>query len=954
MKIKQNRNKILKVFSIIALYILAIVGIVFGSINIGENNTKKGFYGETYAMSFSVDVSSATTSSEKTKLLQNDAEKFSNWLLYKNISNSGVQYEMKNDQGYIWVELTNVNQITYTNGDKGNPSPEWTSLNTINSSRVDIYQYNPNGTDTTNDLSTNAEDYKNTTNKYTKVLSSSEFKYDTATKDTRTENNSYGVEVDLNKVVSVQKFYDEKTAENTTSNGINWLVVQNIDVLLAKLNFAKYVVYQHNNYRNQPIEFQNKINFLYETMDSNLQTWANQVYTDSKGQSDPVSEKNFLHYYELSKAQSSDSDTSTASIRLTSSEANANATFATIVDDYVLGTITNSNYNNWFPDATVVGSTSSSDDTTTETASVQSRASNKVDVNTISFQPTTANESYQNDYIYQFKNTVLSNILFPEIFNGRVLDSQQDFYQNIGSTWIQQPYLQDSITTLSSYEATFLASGIVLLIVAIIVSILYRIPGLFGAFSIISSFGLSASLFVLLGINFSIPAVLGLFIATMVSVFSISLFMERTRNLFKRKNSVFDSLQTSIRKLMMTILDLNVTVIIFGLCLFFFGKGEVLDFGLVLILAPSITLFTTFAFFLYPVYSVSNFTGLWKYSKHIWSKDSWNEPRESNYKIRFKPNQWWIGWAIALVIAILSIVLIFTIGVPNSASFNSGSTIYVLFDNTKVSQDQIANALPGTWSNITSGLSSGGRYDNNFYVLSAISTTVYDYNAINQALSKLTGIQDIFVSNSLSTFNVGIATSGLYGLLAAFGFLSIYYILRLNVFSIIPIFIVNVFGLAMAISICYLTQMYVDLFFVYAMIYASIMSTLATCGYISTSKTNFNKKKYFDKHQIQMFIQNNMVGMLNTIFIVLFVNTMIMVVLAIFVSPTTVWLFICVMFGTIASVWFSYFGIPHLYYYSLLLRQNYINNVINSIDKKINNEHDEVDEQLIMSINKFE
>ncbi|MDE5553423.1 MAG: hypothetical protein K2I67_02640 [Malacoplasma sp.] len=952
MKAKRNRNKVLKFLSIIFLYILSIIGIVFGSINIGENNSKKGFYGDTYVMSFSVDTSSAKTAVEKKSMLQNNADKFSNWLLYKNISNTGVQYQLdQSNNGFIWVQLSNIAQVSYQNEDV-NKSAEWAALDSINSSRVDIYQYNPSATDQDQNLSDNYQNFSSGAKKYTRVLNSSGFNYSSATKDTRTENNSYGVKLNLNSYLDITKFNSEKENSTDQSNSISWVVIQNIDVLLAKLNFAKYVVSQYNNINSSvPLSEQQRVKFLYDTMDSNLKTWADAAYGTTKN-TDPISENNLLYYYELSNSSSDDSSSSN-----NNGVPNANSTLKTIVDNYVLGTITKDNYNNWFPDAPVVGSTSSSDDTTTQNQlsflktslhdDVQTKAT-KNNVNSISFQPSTASESYQNDFIYQFSNTVFSNWLFPEIINGKYTIQETNFYKNaIGNAWIQQPFLENSVTTMSSYEATFLASGIILLIVAIIVSVLYRIPGLFGAFSTISSFGLSASLFVLLGINFSIPAVLGLFISVMISVFSISLFMERVRKFFVNKNSVFDSLQTSLKKSMMTIVDLNVSVIIFGLSIFFLGKGEISDFGMALILAPTITLASTFILFLYPVHSISDFTNLWKHSKHIWQIK-----KEVNYKINFKPNYWWIGWLIALVLGVISIVLISTIGITNSSAFNSGSTIYVLYDHPDL-ENQILDSLPGTWNNMTSGLSKYGYNNNSFYVLSAISVNSYDINTISNALKQINGIQSFYLTSGSPAFNVGVATSAIYGLLAAFGFSSIYYALRLNIFSVIPIFVVNVFGAIMAVSICYLTQMFIDYFFVYAMIFSSIMCNLATCMFISVSKTGFDKKNILNKEQAKTFIKNNMMSSLNTIFVVLVVNSLIMIILAVLISPTTLWLFVYIIFGTLASVWFAYFAIPHLYYYSLILRQNYVNNVINSIDKKINTEYDEVDEELIVSINKF-
>lgn len=960
MKIKQNKSKILKFFLIAILYILSIVGMVFGSINIGENNTQRGYYGDSYVASYAVRLDNTLTTEEKEAELQTAADKFSNWLIYRNIINNGVQYELTDETvtlnsyagnistpvtynvGYLYVTLTSVDQVTdpLDSDETVNKAAEYAALEAVNTSRIDVFQYDPNAAIVNTNQNTNTN-YTSGNYVYSRVITSDSMDLAGSFIDPRDEDDGYntnGVEVNTNTLMTISRFNTDKVNSAGDSDKVQWLVIQNLDVLLARLNYAKYVMYQYT-YMLPSLsdEQEEKIVFAYETMDSTLQTWASSAISSTSSgttvtNDDIITENNLIYYYFQAQAGSS-------------TDPNANSNLTSIVDNYILGTIDYNNYNNWFPDAAIIGETSSDDDssTTTNTTSGTSQ------VSSISFQPENGTTSERDDFLYQFHNTVVPLRMFPNILNAEGLQSSTYYNEAIGTAWIQQPYLANSVTTLSSYEATFLASGVILLLIAIIVSLLYRVPGVFGAFSIISTFVLSASLLVLLNINFSLPAVLGLFVGLLISIASISVFMERVRRYFAQRNSVFDSLQTGLKKTMMTIVDFNVSAILFGLAMFFLGANEIVDFGLVLILVPIVTLVSLFLFFIFPVYTISTVNGMWMPQRNIWQIK-----KPVKYKINFNPKKWNWVWLVVGVLSLLTIILMATIGAPNSTIFNSGSTVYLqYYDSSLV--DQIISSLTGlsgNWTNITYGAN-----DMNQLVLTASTTVTYSIADVTSQLQSLIdagSVTLVGVSNSTSSFWLSVSASGIYSLLLAFAMLSVYYMLRLNFFSILPMFLTNIFSVFVSVFICYLTYMYIDVFFVYAMIFSSVISNMVACMYISVTKTRFEKRKVFSEQQVQVFITNNLKSMLNVVFLLLFSNLLMSIILAILMSPTTVWLFVYLIIGTSFGISFSYFMISHLYYYSILIRQKYVRNVVHSIDRIIAADQQEVDEQLILSINKFE
>lgn len=939
MQFKKNKSKIFKILTIVFLFIASIVAMVFGSVNIGNNNSQKGLFGNSYFISFEVDLNNNKTRATNEESLQSDATAFSEWLISQNINNTNVEYELNtSNKGFIYTNILNVPLISYRD-EEVEQNPEWVSLDTIKTSRIDIYQIN--GTKESNG---NTNDYNNGGNpsfasgtRYSKILGQENLNIDSARLDTREENNNFGIQVNLDTQIDIDGFNEQKLSTPESGKELKWIVIQDKEILIQKLNYAKFLYLK----KSQP-NADEKVIFDWDTLPEEYKTWAEAAGTLA---TDPIRENNLLYYYDLS---SNNTGTNVP---------NANSNLKAIVDKFILGTITYSNYNNWFPDSKVINESgnSSGGDTNTKTGAVTRASSDGTPaVARLSFQLENANEQNQKFFLNRLTKMTFVNPIVSLNTSWTADQTNLNDFKTLGKSWINQPYLSNNLSGMKAYEASLLAIGIVLLIIAIVVSVLYRVPGIFGAMSVVSAAVLSASLFVVLNINFSIPAILGILISILASLFSVFVIMERMRKNAKEKVSVFDSIGQVIKRSLFTVLDVNMVVLVFGLCLVFFGQSELIDFGLSLIVVALVTLVCSYLLFIFPLYIIHGFNNLWNFKyfliltrkRYDHSTDVYND---SKYTKFLEKNKRRIGiplLVVACVIIIIGFVLAFTIGVQNSAAYNNGTVIYVTVAQDKIKP--ILDALGKNWK--------FEWYNNG--VLSASAIGNYSYDSINSIISQvvngMNGSTDLSVTTTTPTLNISIAKSAMDSALIAMALLSIYYLFRLSVFTIIPLFIANVLGLLLPLTLVYILWIPIDSFYVYSMLFVSIFSTITNTVFISVTKTRFNKKTIFGHDEIMKFIIGNMNNLKNLYLLQSLSVVLICAFMAALGSTSTQLMFAYIVIGSLISLWFGHYLVGSIYFVVIMIRQKYVRNFAQSIDKKINQVgYDKVDEQLIENINKF-
>lgn len=1079
---RSKGSKVFKITFFFFIYAASIVGIVFGLINLGENNTRKGLFGSTYNTTYKLDVSSATTEKEANNLAKKSSEKFADYLAYNNINATNMNYQVKSTssgkyEAYLYVSYSNV-ALYYDDNFKNSSTegyyeidPNIYGLNSAKSSTISVYYFNPQGT-TPKDIFTYNDSSTNT--RKSQVFKTSDFNYSSASIDTRKsgENsdnlNNYGVKLkltgssyeylndaglDSGNSISFASQASSSTDDGgttaTAKSDLQWIVIQDMDQLVNLLNYAKWVVFNYNYYKSNNSfsgGTQTKWMVYYDYLNStnsNLVTWAEKAVSYDKNKVGSgitsITPEYLIACYEHALGHVTNSSLTS---RFPEIGQDGDSSLVNVVQDYVIGVVSKVNYKQWFPVVTSTSTSLSGSSVTSfsiqpkayESSSYTSSSSSDSSSSTSSFKvtrdsstsssstsmttSTSSKESLRSSYIKKFNNLsfpttfysatpttsstsdwITSNSL-PTMYlnyevgnstsgssidNSQITDSNNSLTNSSRSTfsyfglnsWTSSPFIQKSIISkMSTYNSMFLASGVILLLVAIIVSVWYRIPGLMSAFAIIASFGFSISLLVVFKIDISVSSILGLFIGTISSVMVASLTMERMRRLVMQRNSIFDSIQTAIKKSLLTVVDLNVTLIIIGLSIFFIAKGELTDMGITMLLSASFSLATSLVFFLLPLYSYSGFKFSWHFKRNIWHINT-----NFKHKIHFSSKKWWIVWGVLIFLVVLMGIMFGTVG-PTNSVYKNGSFVYItILGNTNSSVlntdalvKSIQNALGSNWAltyqNTSDYLSavSGSNlaaqgyyygiiqgYSNASYSLSTVQNLVK--NAISSYYTNTSLVDGIVNNISLSTVSSEVINNiimrAIYALLASYGFLLIYYAIRLNILTVLPIILTSMLSTAVVVGTSYIVQFEINDLFVYVLVLSGIMSMLFSCLYVSVTKTRFVKRRIFDAEKIQNFILNNMRSLYNVVYVTLMANLVIFVILASFISPAVVLLFINILIANSIAIPLGFFLIAHLYYYVILIRQKYVQTIVNNFDNKINNNFKETDEQLIMGINKF-
>lgn len=968
MKIRRSKNKIFKILFVILLFIASIIGMVFGSINIGKNNEQKGLFGDNYHVSYSIDLSKQTDANKKNEVIKQVSDAYSSWLISKNINVGSIQYTVdKNDQnrGIIQTELLNIERtVDEFDKDKKHPqNPDLVALNSISTSRVDIQQYDPTKDNDKNYIPTTLESYAQSQSAFSSVITSDDLNISTAKKDhreklaTNKSNKNFGVEIELKDVrnpLKISRFNKDKLDSAAEGQKLQWIVFNDIDVLVMKLNYAKWLKYALEK-TDVSVEKFNELDKKFKSLSSDLQEWAKKSFANKN--SDIITKDNILAYYKRSSEES------------TQNIPNANSNLKSIVEQYIVGTITYDNYNDWFPNSTVIGNAENGDNNDNNNNNNNNNGNNGnneskpsfyeieprvngVETETwISFQNSTS-EQTQKELLNKFKKmTFTVPLKLPT--KGAISDST--FRSELGmSSFINESnLLRNQVTKLNAYDATMLSLGVAMLLVAIILIILYRIPGFFGGFATIASGIFSLSLLILLKINFSLSTVIGLIVGIVCVATSVTIFMERMRKSLKDKYSVFDSVFISIRKSLLSIVDVNLIVLLFGLASVFIGKSEIVDFGLVLILVSVISLASVFLFFVLPYYFVIDNMGIWKPQLHAYI--NMNKIKHLSVEKVQSFNNKYIKILIPLfatlsgIVLIVAISLVATIGVKNSSVYNDGTIVYITSQQPIVNEN-ILNALGNGWFYKWTKYFEGESK----YITAISSAKLVDFNYVNGIIGSLIGPQgNISLSVTSPLYFIDLAQSGILSILVGYAFMCIYAIFRLNFFSIFPVFISSIVGILMPISMVYIFWLPIDSLFIYAMLFVAIISSMVNFVYISVTKTRFNKRQISEPRELINFVSFNMYYGKNTISIMLLSILVISTVFFIFGSLSMVLLFLYIVLLSILSIISTYLIIPILYFGSLFVRQKYVRNILTNIDTRMNTSLKEVDEELIDGINKF-
>lgn len=263
-------------------------------------------------------------------------------------------------------------------------------------------------------------------------------------------------------------------------------------------------------------------------------------------------------------------------------------------------------------------------------------------------------------------------------------------------------------------------AGVISFILALVLLMIYMcafygfLPGMIvnGALllNIFFIFGILASFKAVL----TLPGIAGMVLTLGMAVDANVLVYERTKEELRAGKSLAKAISDGYKNAFSAIFDANLTSIITGVVLFYFGTGPIRGFATTLIIGL-LASFLTAVFLTRIVYE-----GLLKKDKlkNLTFTTSLSKDLLVNPKINFLGMRK-IGYIIPTVIIILGAISMSTIGLNNGIDFTGGRNYIVRFDqdvNTEDVRDMLDEQLDGAVSVITIGTPNQVRISTNYRI----------------------------------------------------------------------------------------------------------------------------------------------------------------------------------------------------------------------------------------------
>lgn len=162
---------------------------------------------------------------------------------------------------------------------------------------------------------------------------------------------------------------------------------------------------------------------------------------------------------------------------------------------------------------------------------------------------------------------------------------------------------------LKAYDKSIQAAGIALLLIFAFMIIFYRIPGLVASiglviYTLIVLFSMSV-----LGVKLTLPGIAGLVLSIGMAVDANVVIFERIKEEIRIGKSVRTSIETGYKRALSSVIDANVTTLIAGGVLYYFGVGPIKGFGVTLILGIIASMITAVFISKYLLRLMVNITG---------------------------------------------------------------------------------------------------------------------------------------------------------------------------------------------------------------------------------------------------------------------------------------------------------------------------------------------------------
>lgn len=162
---------------------------------------------------------------------------------------------------------------------------------------------------------------------------------------------------------------------------------------------------------------------------------------------------------------------------------------------------------------------------------------------------------------------------------------------------------------LEAFERSILAGGIAMALIFTFMILLYRVPGLVASLALTIYVLLVVGAMILIGAKLTLPGIAGLVLSIGMAVDANILIFERIREEILVGKTVRVSIDAGFKRALRSILDSNITTLIAGAVLYFYGTGPIKGFGVTLTIGIAASMITAVFFTKYVLRLMSRITG---------------------------------------------------------------------------------------------------------------------------------------------------------------------------------------------------------------------------------------------------------------------------------------------------------------------------------------------------------
>ena len=146
---------------------------------------------------------------------------------------------------------------------------------------------------------------------------------------------------------------------------------------------------------------------------------------------------------------------------------------------------------------------------------------------------------------------------------------------------------------LEAYEKSIQALGIALLIIFAFMIVIYKVPGFIASIGLIIYTLLIIATMSTLGVKLTLPGIAGLILSIGMAVDANVLIFERIREELLIGKTTRTAIDSGFKRALTSVMDSNITTLIAGVVLYYFGIGPIKGFGVTLIIGIVASMITS-------------------------------------------------------------------------------------------------------------------------------------------------------------------------------------------------------------------------------------------------------------------------------------------------------------------------------------------------------------------------